>query len=140
MCTAHISDLWNDKEKFSLCRSLALSVALSLCLSVCLERRFLSAVQLIPRRAALCQMSGKCPSGAIWELRASIVEIHTSWDVTPFRMVPSYPRFERSQCREDQLIQKGTALSLDSLALKATALRSFETSVNYVPVATEEKS
>jgi hypothetical protein len=55
-------------------------------------------------------------------------------------MVPSYRRFERRQCYEDQLIQKETALSLDSLALKSTELRSFETSVNYVPEATEEKA
>ena len=29
-------------------------------------------VLLIPRIAALCQMSGKCPSGEIWELRAGV--------------------------------------------------------------------
>jgi len=67
------------------------------------------------------------------------MEIRASWNVKPFRMVPSYRRFERSECREDQLIKKETALSLDSLAQKATALRSFDMSVNYIPVATEEK-
>jgi len=53
---------------------------LSLSLSLCVKLRFLSAVQLIPRRAALCQMNGKCQTDEIWELRAGIMEIQTSWD------------------------------------------------------------
>jgi len=38
---------------------------LSLSLSLCVKLRFLSAVQLIPRRAALCQMNGKCQTDEI---------------------------------------------------------------------------